>query len=463
MRLFLFPLVFVLMGSPGIAQQSVDPRSFGASGDCTRDDTEAYRKAISAARQQRSVIGGQGCFKINGTLDNGGVTIRAPFTSYSRVTPSPRDWGHVLAHANPAGPLFQPSTSGWAIEGVVMFDPLQTGSGVSPVTRPPMINIETHSVDWSISRSVVVNAFDFVRTGPTSIIGDVRLVDNRIYAVRRVYDLHGRIPEVVFERGNIYSPGVFQSAAVFSNAGMLAAWTAKNGAVRHIDVGDGAVDGWAASSNFQFGYARAIDVTSGLFNLSVMSGERYDQVAQILRTSGSGGVDIEFSGGYGYMFSRDDRSASLAAFEIAGSGVQNVSITGFRGAYAAGSWCEIRTDSAVSLTIAGGTLDDFGRATGARNVPACRVNGALAEVSFRPGHVRGWGPGSVGIKVEKALHVVSDTIFDNIFLPISVSSSVASTARVVDRGATIRTVGPKSYASAANPAVFVAAGNYDKP
>lgn len=459
----LLSLLLFLVTSPVGSSRVVDPHSFGAVGDCTRDDTEAYREAISAARRAKLPIGGTGCFRITATLDNGGVTIQAPFTSFSRNTPSPLDWGHVLAHGSLSGPLFQPSTSGWALKGVVLFDPFQSGAGRSPVVRPPMIAIEAESIDWSIKDSVVVNAYDFLRAGPASIVGDVRLLDNRIYAIRRVYDLQGRVPEVVFESGNTYTPGVFQSAAVYSNSGMLAEWTGRNGVVRRIDVGNHVVDGWEASSNFQFGYARAIDVVSGFFNLAVMTGERYDQIGQILRTSGTGGVDVEFTGGYGYVLTSADRSASLPAFELAGTGIQNLSVTGFRGAFAAGSWCDIRTDSAVSLTIGGGTLDNFGMATSTRDVPACRVNGANARLDFRPGNVHGSQPGSVGIKVEKALHVVSSTTFDNLFLPISVLASVSSSARMVDSSTTLRTIGPRSYRSTADPKVFSALGNYDKP
>lgn len=462
MRLLLLPLL--ISASSASAENVIDPHSYGARGDCNQDDTEAYRRAILAARAERLAIGGQGCFRITGTLDNGGVTIRAPFTSYGRNAPlGQREWGHSLAHASSTGPLFQPSSSSWALEGVVLFDPLQNGTGQSPLVRPPMIDIETESIDWNITRSIVVNAYDFLRAGPASTLGDARIVDNRIYAIRRVYDLRGNVPEVVFERGNTYSPGVFQSAAIFSNSGMLGKWTGKNGVVRYVDVRKNSVDGWAASLNFQFGYARAIDIASGLFNLGVMSAERYDQVGQILRTTGTGGVDIEFSGGYGYILTYGDRSASLPAFEIAGSGVQNVSITGFRGAYAAGSWCSIRTDAPVSLTIAGGTLNDFGQATRTSNVAACRVNGENARVDFRPGRVWGSRPGSVGINVEKALQVVSDTTFDEVFVPITVAASVHPTARVVDHSTTIRTRGSKSYRSAAALGVLTASGTYDKP
>jgi hypothetical protein len=449
---------------------AVDPHAFGAFGDCSTDDTQAYRLALAEARRSRRAVGGQGCFRITGSLDNAGVTIRGPIAPYTRNSDNPSEWGHVLAHDADQDALFRPSGSGWVLENIVLYDPRQTGKGGKPVSRPPMIEILKESADWTIKGSVIVNAYDFFRTGPNSVIGDARITDNRIYAAHIVYDLRGIAPETIFERGNIYSPGVYQRAAVFGNGAMLAAWTAKNGTIRLINIADrpdgktGSIDGWAPSDNFNFGYARAMDVAGGLYNVGTMSNERYDQIAQILRTSGTGGVVLSMSGGNGYILTSRDPTKALPAFDFGGTGVHMITITGFHGIFAAGSWCDVHTDVPLYLAILGGILDIYGRTSGpGAGIAACRINGAAARVTFRPGYVQGGTPTSVGLKVIKALNVLSDTTYDNIFLPIDVKASVSQSTKVMDRSITLRTIGPRSYQSAASPGVLVAAGAYDKP
>ncbi|WP_434403987.1 hypothetical protein [Sphingobium sp. DN12] len=449
---------------------TVDPHMFGAVGDCVADDTQAYRDAIAQARKTKRAIGGEGCFRITGSLDNSGVTIRGPIAPYTRNSDIPATWGHVLAHDSNQESLFAPSGSGWILEDVVLYDPRQTGTGLTPVVRPPMIKILKESADWTIKGSVVVNAFDFFSTGPSSVIGDGRITDNRIYAVHIVYDLHGIAPETIFERGNIYSPGVYQRAAVFANKAMLAAWTAKNGTIRLIDVknrpdgGPGSIDGWAPSDNFNFGYARAIDIVRGLYNVGTMSNERYDQIAQIVRTHGDGGIILSMSGGNGYILTSRDLGQALPAFDFGGQGTHMISITGFHGIFAAGSWCDIHTDARVILSITGGILDIYGRNDGSRkNMPACRIDGAAARINFRPGYVQGGTPTSIGLQVVNALNVLSDTTYDNIFLPIDVKASTSQSAKIFDRSVTLRTIGPRSYQSLASPGVLTAAGTYDKP
>lgn len=449
---------------------SVDPHAFGAIGDCVADDTQAYRLALIDARKTGRMVSGKGCFRITGSLDNAGVTIRGSVTPYTRNSDVPTDWGHVLAHDAESTPLFQPSGSGWVLENLVLYDPRQSGKGTRPVIRPPMIEILKESADWTIKGSVVVNAYDFFRTSPGSVIGDARITDNRIYAVHIVYDLLGIAPETIFERGNIYSPGVYQRSAVFGNGAMLAAWTAKNGTIRLINVPKGAdgktgsIDGWAPSDNFNFGYARAMDIVSGLYNVGTMNNERYDQIAQILRTSGSGGVVVSMSGGNGYILTSRDTSKALPAFDFGGTGVHMISITGFHGIFAAGSWCDVHTDVPLYLAISGGILDIYGRNGGpASAIPACRINGAQARVNFRPGYVQGGTTRSIGLQVINALNVVSDTTYDNIFLPVDVKASISKSAKIIDRSATVRTIGPHSYQSAAGPGIMSATGAYDKP
>lgn len=448
---------------------TIDPHMFGAIGDCVTDDTQAYRLAIAQARKTKRAVGGEGCFRITGSLDNSGVAIRGPIAPYTRNSEIPAEWGHVLAHDSDQDPLFIPSGSGWILEDVVLYDPRQTGKGSAPVVRPPMIKIVKESADWTIKGSVVVNAFDFFSTGPSSIIGDGRITDNRIYAVHVVYDLHGIAPETIFERGNIYSPGVYQRAAVFANRAMLAAWTAKNGTIRLIDVanradgGPGSIDGWAPSDNFNFGYARAIDVARGLYNVGTINNERYDQIAQIMRTRGDGGVVLSMSGGNGYILTSRDPNQALPAFDFGGKGTHMISITGFHGIFAAGSWCDVHTDAPITLSISGGILDIYGRNSGSqKNMPACRIDGAAARVNFRPGYVQGGTPTSIGLQVVKALNVLSDTTYDNIFMPIDVKAS-ASQAKIFDRSITLRTIGPRSYQSLASPGVLTTSGTYDKP
>lgn len=443
---------------------------FGAIGDCVADDTQAYRQAIDQARRTKRAIGGEGCFRITGSLDNGGVTIRGPIAPYTRNSSIPTEWGHVLAHDSDREPLFAPDGSGWILEDVVLYDPRQTGKGSTPIVRPPMINIAKESADWTIKGSVVVNAFDFFHTSSASVIGDGRITDNRIYAVHVVYDLHGIAPETIFERGNIYSPGVYQRAAVFANRAMLAAWTAKNGAIRLIDVanrpdgGPGSIDGWAPSDNFNFGYARAIDIVRGLYNVGTMNNERYDQIAQIIRTSGDGGVVLSMSGGNGYILTSRHPDQALPAFDFGGQGTHMISITGFHGIFAAGSWCDVHTDAPLYLSISGGILDIYGRNSGSqKNMPACRIDGAAARVNFRPGYVQGGTPTSIGLQVVKALNVLSDTTYDNIFLPIEVKASVSPSTRIFDRSLTLRTIGPHSYMSLASSNVLTLSGAYDKP
>ena len=442
---------------------ALDPHAFGAVGNCVTDDTRAYRDTIAAARAEHREIGGYGCFRITAPLDNAGVAIRGAVMPYTRNSLAPATWGHVLAHDSGDLPLFAPQGDGWSLENVVLYDPAQTGAGSAPIVRPPMIDITGQSVDWTITRSVIVNAYDFLHTSARSIIGDARIASNRIYAVRRVYDLHGASPEVIFESGNIYSPGVFQYGAVFAHDGMLANWTGKNGSVHAIDTGDKTVDGWSAANNFTYGYRDAFAIASGALNVSVLTGELWDQVAQPVSTSGTGGIDVSISGGSGYIMTHGDTARALPAFRFSGTGYHKISITGFQGEYAAGGWCEVATSVPVFFVLQGGSLGSFGRADGAKGIAACRIDGAGARVTFKPGYVLGSTPSTIGLQVLQAVSVVSDTTYDTVGTPIAIAAGVSRFARIVDRSVTLNTQGLHAYANAASPEVLTAAGSYDKP
>lgn len=389
---------------------ALDPHAFGAVGDGLVDDTAAMAATLDAARDSGGPIGGVGLFRIDGTLDIAGVRF-VTSNSYSRGTVDPRKWGFVLEHNSAQAPLFQPSACGGVLDGVVLYDPRQTGTGPLPVTRPPMFRFTGKCTDFTVRNSVVVNAYDVFEVTRSGVIGDWRLNGNRIFAVRYVFNIEGAMPEALAASDNIYSAGVFERSAVYGNGGMLMKWTSLNGAWMIIDTAERSVDGVKSSNEIVFGYRNWLKIVSGRLDVSNVSNPSWDGVLQPIDMSGNAGIGLTVTGGHTFGYARGVPSAAAPAFRIGGSGVRNLSIVGHQLLMASASALSIEGRGAGLVEWRGGEVYDWGRATGAAGSVGVTVDAPRTDFSFKPARVVPSTGARTCVEISDARTIDMGTIF----------------------------------------------------
>ncbi len=389
---------------------ALDPHAFGAVGDGLVDDTTAMAATIEEARASGRPIGGVGLFRIDGTLDNAGVRF-VTSNRYSRDTVDRRKWGFVLEHNSAQAPLFEPSACGSVLDGVVLYDPRQTGTGALPAIRPPMFRFTAKCTDFTLRNAVVVNAYDMFEITRSGVIGDWRLNGNRIFAVRYVFNIAGAMPEALLASDNIYSAGVFERSAVFGNGGMLMKWTSLNGAWMIIDTAERSVDGVKSSNEIVFGYRNWLRIVSGRLDVSNVSNPSWDGVLQPIDMSGNAGIGLTVTGGHTFGYARGVPSALAPAFRIGGSGVRNLSIVGHQLLMASGSALTIEGRGAGLVEWRGGEVYDWGRATGAAGSVGVTVDAPLTDFSFKPARVVPTTGARTCVKIADARTIDMSTIF----------------------------------------------------
>jgi len=453
-------LVKDMLSPDFLGQTPIDPRDFGAGGNGTTDDTAAMQGALTLSKTTGRVIQAPGVYRIDGTLDPIGATIVSVAQQYSRESLDISDWGMVLQHNNPTGPMFVPTGGSFRFENIVIQDPYQVGG--TPVTRPPVIDITGayHAVDVDIISCVILNAYDFVHGGPDAIWGDWRIKNNRGYIVNRVYHCEGAVPEVVFSTDNIWSPGVWQAGSIGINDAELAKWTGKNGCVLHVDCPGKLVEGWKSNNDFHFGYFNVIKVTQGLLNVSTFEGYSWDQCAQPIRTEGSGGIVATFGGASkAYCNVYGDPAMSVSAIYLHGTGVINLMLD-FQGQLASGRWFDIRTVTPGTITI-DGSYQFWGAGTASSNVNFADIEAPNIHLVVRPKFIQSNKPDQVGLNIADIRSATIDTLFMNCVRALDIGDCITA-YKLVDRSLVIATGGDVSYTNTAG-SKFVAAGTYDKP
>ncbi len=436
----------------------LDPRDFGAAGTGQVDDTAAMAATLAASRTTGRPIGGRGVFRIDGSLDNAGATFVAA-SSYTRNSPDPATWGFVLEHNSASLPLFEPTACGSSLDGVILYDPRQTGGGERPVVRPPMFRFSVPCVDFTLRGAVVVNAYDLFDVPASGSIGDWRLIDNRIYAVRYVFDIAGSAPEVLITANNVFSSGVFQGSAIYRNGGMLAIWTGQNGAWMHIDADRRSVDGLKSSNDIVYGYRNWLRIDSGRLDVSTVSSPSWDAVLQPIVMRGNAGIGLTVSGGYSYSYAKGAPLVSATAFAIGGSGARDLTFIGHQLLFASGMVMEVTGPGAGLVEWRGGDVQYWGQAS-----PASRgitIDAPATSLVLKPARMRPGIAGSVCFTAADARTIDIATTFSDCMRALDIGAAPALVGGM-DTSLAVGTTGSSSYSNAAGRR-FEARGFYDKP
>jgi hypothetical protein len=324
----------------------IDPAAYPWLADPTgtADATAAFNAAYTAAR----LIGAEvapttGTYRFLGSLNPSYVTTRGPGT-FTRETSIYTGKGVTFLHAGTV-PLISPSAGGWAMDGITFYDPLQPGTGATPVlTRPPLISATAPArlIDWTFTNCIVVNCLDFLKVPIGSLAGDFRVTQNRIYAIRNTFWLLDGHPESSFVSDNIFTPGVFQTEAVFANAAMLAKWSEANGVHWAVDLVGAtqhtSIDGIKSSNNLYFGNFASFFVASGRVDVSTSVGDTFDNNNRLVRVIGSGAItSLEIGRCLVYSNSGQTGSVRTRAVDLDTSGDVKLSISG-RFQESAGDW-----------------------------------------------------------------------------------------------------------------------------
>ena len=274
---------------PSTAPWNADPTGVA---DCTTAFNTAYTTARLVGADVRPA---PGTYKFLGSLDPS-YTKTAASGAFTRETATYTGKGVVFLHAGTV-PLISPSAGGWTMDGITFYDPLQTGAGATPdLTRPPLISATAPArlIDWTFTNCVVVNCLDFLKVPIGSLAGDFRVTQNRIYSVRFDFWFLEGMPESCFISDNIFTPGVYQTQAVFANGGMLAKWTEQNGRHWAVDLVGAtshlSIDGIKDANNLYFGKFAAYAVASGRIDVSTSTGSTYDNTNRLVLVSGTGSI-----------------------------------------------------------------------------------------------------------------------------------------------------------------------------
>lgn len=289
-----------------------------------------------------------GQFGLDVPFDPAGVVVNFPHHAYSREndrggTANYVDRGTVFLHLAEDEPAISPSGGGWAMHGAVFFDPVQLGAGSTPIlTRPPLIKATAPArlIDITFTENVVINALDILECEPNSLLGDVRWSRNQCYAIRFGLLLREWMPESLHHSDNIYTPGIYQDAAIVQNLAMLAKWTEENGINIAIDMSEAVlgntVDGLQTANDLFFG-AAGISVVNGGLNVSRIGPATWDSCRVGLLISDPGftySLNISAPTVYSSQNRRPTRRTRIMQFST--TGVVRVTLDGGRWENSAG-------------------------------------------------------------------------------------------------------------------------------
>lgn len=218
---------------------------------------------------------------------------------------------------------------------------------VPDMRRPYLIHptAGTDLVDWTMDSCVVLNAMSLAVVPVGSIAGDYRLSNNRIYTI--LYDLvfYDTQPESGCISSNLFTVGVFQHHAITLNQQMLGKWTERFGFNIAVATAAGtayefpgapgtyktSVDGIQSTNNLYFGKQSWLAIASGGADVSVSTGDMFDNMANIVRVTGAGYLwSLNIDGFSSYLISNlmGGNSTDSLGFDFATTGLVRVTATG---------------------------------------------------------------------------------------------------------------------------------------
>lgn len=348
-----------------------------------------------------------GRWRYDDPMDQGGLQLIGT-EGFKREVQDYTQRGSVLVH-NGDQPLFQATSDGWGMDGLIFYDPRQTGATALPVPRQPLIT--THPswpsmIDITVRNCVPVNIWDWWKLPDGAKMGDVRFISNRGYVVNRVWDLEGYVPEKVFETGNLFSPGIYQSKSIFAYSAMLARYTASAGIIRRVNTAS-SVDGWSSIDGTYFGYGCRDYIPRGLLNICSWTGEKLDGVARALEVTGDAGViGATRTGGLAYIYTYDGFTFPVgpqetSAFRFDTTGRVDLSMTGMAGEFASGRWVEDTGTGPTRFKLSGGHLRNWGIRRQSNTREGIYADNPNAQMSIKPGALEAYMPGSVAVAFDQ--------------------------------------------------------------
>jgi hypothetical protein len=445
----------------------IDPAAYPWLADPTgtADATAAFNAAFAAARVSGAEVRPTpGTYNFLGSLNPAGVALIGPEV-YTREVTDYETRGVVFLH-NGSGPMFapqiavnSPTAAGWKCEGITFFDPNQTGVAATPVVRPPLIEpvVPGRFVEVTFQNNIVINCYTFLRIPPGSLAGDVRILNNRIYAIAFLFVFEQDIPDVLFVSGNMFSPGVYQSFAVFTNAANLAKWSAANAVAWAVNITSGdSIDGFKSCNNIYFCFYGVFVVDGGRIDVSTSTGDNFDAVSRLVLTRATGGIEgLTISGGSLYSYQFEGPGATLTipsrAFELLSSGDCKLTVSGLRCEVSTGDWL-VDAGTGTNTVDIDSYMGPYGTAAGLTGDRyAFRIDNPNAQYNIRCSKIAASYAEAIGISVaECAELLVTGVVFNSLGTPVVLESTIDVGARITFTGCMSRnTTGAKSVQSAA--------------
>lgn len=441
-----------------VTETEIDPHLAPWNADNTgaTDVTDIFNACFTFARATGSTVRPTpGVYKFDGSLNPQGIELVGPGV-YLRETEEYLERSVIFLH-NGDVPLFVPQDTatgptgaGWVCRGITFYDPNQPGTGTVPVERPALIEplAPARMVDVTFEANIVINSYIFLKVPEGSLMGDTRILNNRIYAIKFLFEIVADVPDVLFVSGNMFSPGVYQSRAVFFNGAMLSSWSGGNAIAFAVNPGDGnSIDGFKSCNNIYFSFRTVFQVDSGSIDVSTSTGDNFDAVNSLILTQGTGGINgFTITGGSFYSYRVASPSTRTRGFDFTSSSLCNVTVDGLRLEVCAGDWL---VDSATAPTIfnCNSYVGQFATATGLTgDAYAFRIDNAQAEYNLRPMKIRCDYADAIGVSVKECAEVlISGVPFNSVRLPIALEDTIDAGARVLIVGNMSRnTSGTKS-------------------
>lgn len=369
-------------------------KDFGAVGNGTTDDTTAIQNAITYAQSLgASVWFSPGTYLVAGQLTLGNVKLYGPGTFTRNAAAG--DYGDTSAviwiTSTTLTPLRIAANGAVNIDGLVFYWPNQNVS-TTPIAYPPLFAGTSGSqmIDMTINNCVVINAYDFMsRDAALTSMGDIRITNCRIYAIRRVFNFSGSVPESILINSCFFTPGVFENVSIFANSAYLRNWTANNGTFLYCNAGTGSsVDGFSISNSLVYGYGNGVSVVSGGSYGFLSTGTSWDNVGQLISvTNAAYMIGANFIGGAMWLARNNGGSSTDSGIYINTTYLINISFDGVEFNKCNGHLFEIlgtgTGNNAISVT--GGNITSWGANLSATSdVYALYVNAPNATVVFQP-------------------------------------------------------------------------------
>ena len=458
----------------------IDPtlRPFRVKNDLSANASTGLNEAFDECRQ----IGAGSCavklppgrYRCDDSLNQAYAGLIAE-PNYSRETPLASKGGAMLYH-NGSDPLFSNLGGSWWQYGVILFDPNQPGTGVSPVVRPPMIYTPPpyRMIDCGIERTVFMNPYEWIHIPAGSLGGNIHISHNQGFAVRRYILLKEACPESIYLDNNHFTSGVFYEWTQLVNSAMLAKYSSANASNIEIDTSlasfGSTIDGLKSLNNLFYGAQAWVRIYAGGINVSSSTADTFDGADTVIGLTGSSFINSLQMSNPGIWSARPyEPGYKTRAFQLTTSGLVRVTLSGGRWENCNGDWfvddgsgdTEFEADSWVGTfgTASGNLLDSYvyriandnGRYTIRHVAINNKYNGAPAYAN------------SVGISLVKAKRVkVHGVPFRYMKTPISIESTLSVGQKIIMADCESEgTTGAKSVVVTGSPAGSMVAHDND--